>query len=251
MDEDDLTWAVERVERAAASAEAWLGTSGYNRDERAARRRAFSEALGVALPILERLAPERARAISSASDGQYLADNLRIATEQLRTLPEVERRLGPQGPRLAAARLHPVVWGACLSLWGTHHYRQAVSAAAQAVNAHLQDKLERRDVSERDAVAQAFSIDEPREGQPRLRFPEFDRDVDPDTWESRHNGAKFLGMGLFAGIRNVLSHGDPSNELDPDLALEYLAALSVFARWVEEAVRVQAPPRTAPDVQSA
>lgn len=38
--------------------------------------------------------------------------------------------------------------------------------------------------------------------------------------------------GVFAGIRNPLSH-EAERELSEQEALEYLAALSVLARWVD------------------
>ena len=240
MDEADLKWAVRQVEEAALAAERWLTTRITQREEKDDRRREFSQRLGTSLPIMERLTPDRARIITRLTDGQAIADNLRMAVEELRVLPEVERRLGPKGPQLAAAHLHPTVWGACLSLWDSRHYRQAAITAAQAVNAQLQNKLGRRDVSERDAAAQAFSLDEPKEGQPRLRFVSIDKGSEPDTWESRHSGARFLGMGLFAGVRNVLSHGDPREEIEPDTSLEYLAAFSVLARWIDDAQRIEA-----------
>jgi hypothetical protein len=45
--------------------------------------------------------------------------------------------------------------------------------------------------------------------------------------------------GLFAGVRNPLAH-ESDTDLDEEVALEYLAAISVLARWVDEAVVVTA-----------
>jgi hypothetical protein len=43
-----------------------------------------------------------------------------------------------------------------------------------------------------------------------------------------------LAEGIYAGIRNPLTHEDP-RDLNEQVGLEYLAALSVIARWVDEA----------------
>jgi hypothetical protein len=42
-----------------------------------------------------------------------------------------------------------------------------------------------------------------------------------------------LAEGIFAGIRNPLTH-EAGIELDEQVALEYLAALSILARWVDD-----------------
>jgi hypothetical protein len=44
-----------------------------------------------------------------------------------------------------------------------------------------------------------------------------------------------LAEGIYAGIRNPFNHEDPgTQDVDVQVALEYLAALSVLARWVDE-----------------
>ena len=54
-----------------------------------------------------------------------------------------------------------------------------------------------------------------------------------DTYKSVQRGAMALAEGIFAGIRNPLSH-EADQELDEQVGLEYLAALSVLARWVDD-----------------
>jgi len=45
-----------------------------------------------------------------------------------------------------------------------------------------------------------------------------------------------FGFGCFAAIRNPLGHlPNDEVELDEQTALEPLAALSLFARWIDEA----------------
>ena len=56
---------------------------------------------------------------------------------------------------------------------------------------------------------------------------------DSDTYKSVQRGAMAFAEGIFAGIRNPLSH-EVDQELTEQEALEYLAALSVLARWVDE-----------------
>ena len=98
------------------------------------------------------------------------------------------------------------------------------------MNAETQNKIARRDVSETDLFKQAFSLDAAVPGKARLRrmSPE-----DSDTYRSAQRGAMALAEGIFAGIRNPLAH-EAGMELDEQAALEYLAALSILARWVDD-----------------
>ncbi len=54
--------------------------------------------------------------------------------------------LTPVGPRLSASRFHQWVWNAAKDLWDNGHYREAVQAAATAIERQTQLKLG-RDVS--------------------------------------------------------------------------------------------------------
>ena len=48
-----------------------------------------------------------------------------------------------------------------------------------------------------------------------------------------------FGRGCFMAIRNVLSHEDgDATELSEQVALEYLAAFSISARWIDSAHRI-------------
>lgn len=149
---------------------------------------------------------------------------------------EIERYLGENVPVLSARRLHPWAWGGASSLWESGHYSEAISAALRKVNAETQNKLGRRDVSETNLFKEAFSASVPREDKPRLRLMENDGS---STFGSVHRGAMAFAEGLFAGVRNPLAH-ESDTDLDEEVALEYLAAISVLARWVDEAVVVTA-----------
>lgn len=152
------------------------------------------------------------------------------AREELIRKQEIEENLGENAPELSAAELHPWIWEGAKSLWQSGHYREAVGGAIRKLNAETQNKVDRRDVSETDLFKQAFSMDEPKVGKSRLRRM---KDDGSDTYKSVQRGAMALAEGVFAGIRNPLSH-EVDQELSEQEALEYLAALSVLARWVDQ-----------------
>ena len=151
------------------------------------------------------------------------------AREALLRADEVRKNLGENAPEFSAAELHPWIWSGASSLWQSGHYREAVEGAIKKMNAETQNKVGRRDVSETDLFKQAFSLDEPKPGKARLRRT---KDDGSDTYKSVQRGAMALAEGVFAGIRNPLSH-EADQELSEQEALEYLAALSVLARWVD------------------
>ena len=84
--------------------------------------------------------------------------------------------------------------------------------------------------------AEMFSVKDPTSSTPRLRFQQYDREKEEATWKSAHEGAKFFGMGCAMRIRNLIAHPNVGEGgMDEQEALERLAALSLLARWVEEA----------------
>lgn len=150
---------------------------------------------------------------------------------------EVMRRIGPPpGPTLRADTLHATVWDAAKSFWRSNHRTAAVGAAASAVNAMLQDRAGRRDVSNTTLVEQAFSLDAPKPGAPRLRVR---KDDGSETYRSAQVGAMRFGAGCFMALRNPTAH--EADEIDEQDALEQLAAFSVLARWVERAEIIAVP----------
>jgi hypothetical protein len=96
------------------------------------------------------------------------------------------------------------------------------------VNARLQTAIGRRDISEADLIRQAFSPEQPNRG-PRLRFP---GDRTSQSWKSSQQGAMDFGAGCFEAIRNPAAHDDDLDWSEQQ-ALEYLAAFSILARWIE------------------
>lgn len=156
--------------------------------------------------------------------------------EALAREEEIKENLGENAPELSAAELHPWVWSGASSLWQSGHFREAVEGAIRKLNAEMQNKVGRRDVSETDLFKQACTTDDPAAGKARLRRMEPDGSK---TYESVQRGAMNLAEGIFAGIRNPLSH-EADQELSQQEALEYLAALSVLARWVDTAAVARA-----------
>ncbi|GAB2513217.1 TIGR02391 family protein [Paramicrobacterium agarici] len=152
------------------------------------------------------------------------------AREELVRAEEIKRNLGDNAPEMSAANLHPWIWSGARSLWQSGHYVQAVRDAVTKLNAETQNKVGRRDVSETDLFKQSFSLDEAKPGKSRLRRMQPE---DGDTYRSVQRGAMAFAEGVFAGIRNPLSH-EADQELSEQAALEYLATLSVLARWVDE-----------------
>lgn len=150
------------------------------------------------------------------------------AIAMLRDQEEIADILGDGAPSISAGTLHPWVWDSAKNLWGSGHFREAVNAAARAVNAQAQAKLNRRDESEWKLISDAFRTVAPEKGRPRLRLM---ADDGSSSYSSVHEGAGFFARGLYQGIRNPSNHDD-LEELTEHEALEQLAAFSILARWI-------------------
>ncbi|HEX7122374.1 MAG TPA: TIGR02391 family protein [Gemmatimonadaceae bacterium] len=162
----------------------------------------------------------------------YPREAVRASTMGLGILADwddVAAKLQPDSPTMRADALHPWVWDVARTFWESRHWRVAVQTAATAVNARTQTKVGRTDITDSDLMAQVFSLEPPKPGKPRLRFP---GDRDSPTWTSRQAGALNFGQGCFMGLRNPATHED--EDWEEQVALESLAALSVLARWINE-----------------
>lgn len=185
--------------------------------------------------VVEKLLPRRGPDISRwavSTNRLTTVGTIRQAIYANRAGIEVIRRLGPPpGPQLRADALHPTVWDAAKSFWRSEHYLAAVDHGADAVNAALQKRLGRRDISNTRLAQQAFTLNPPEPGKPRLRlWP----DDGSETYTSIHAGARDFAAGCFEALRNVAAH-ERGQELGEQEALEQLAAFSIVARWVEQA----------------
>jgi hypothetical protein len=193
------------------------------------------------IPIVEQIADQiwpqwRVRLPKSTGEGFDYEPLLNTANQVLVRLDrkkELEENLGEQGPALSAPAMHIDVWEASKSLWRNGHFGEAVTAAARSVNAALQAKVNRRDISETRLIAECFSLDPPKPNAPRLRLMP---DDGSDTYKSLQTGAIAFGQGCFKAIRNVLVHEYGTLAEPPEEeALHYLAAFSILARWIDQA----------------
>ncbi|APF34908.1 TIGR02391 family protein [Microbacterium paludicola] len=184
--------------------------------------------------ILDRVAPgwSISEEPLSAYDSPWL-HHLSVALREMTLLQrrsEIETNLGDGAPVISVSRLHPWVWEGAQALWRSGHYRSAVIDAILKVNAETQNKVGRRDVTEKALFDQAFSDAPASPGKSRLRRM---RPDGSETFKSMQRGARCLAEGIFAGIRNPLSHEDPV-DIPEQVALEHLAGLSILARWVDD-----------------
>ena len=206
------------------------------------RRRSAEKEINLLQPLIERIAQqidpdEDSKRFKKRRSSSGSWNTARGAAERLLGILGNEQTydliLGPEGPALSAPLLHPWVWHAAVDLWGNRHYEDAVFRAAAAIERQLQLKLDRGDLSGTALYTEAFNT---RSGQ-RLRFGHIRKETDDGKlkkdWTSSHQGAMHFGMGCALGIRNPLAHG--ARDLDEHEALEYLAALSVLARWIDTA----------------
>ncbi len=124
--------------------------------------------------------------------------------------------------------LHPWVWDAVKAHWEAELWGSAVEAAAKVINKRLQDRLDDYDVSETDAVNAAFGQ------KPRLQVTGYDGSK---TSRSMQRGARALGEAVFSLWRNVEAH--EVTDTPPEEAIEALAAMSAFARLIDEAELIE------------
>lgn len=131
-------------------------------------------------------------------------------------------------PEIGAEAMHPLIWGAARRLWRDGHFRQAVSAAAEALINNVKMITGRNDVPETSLWQQVFSKDDPDVGKPRLRWLGDARDRDVINF---NDGLRFFAPGVQLLIRNTATHG--TDKLSEQDAIERLATLSLLARYVE------------------
>jgi len=146
--------------------------------------------------------------------------------------------MGVQGPKLAAASMHPWVWNAAAQLWEDGHRRAAVQQAASAIfDGYVPAALGVPKGDSSSDPSSAFSDKSPAPNSPRFHLPGFTEGT--ADWSNAHEGAKFLGMACQKYVRNLSTHSP--GEIDEDEALEQLAMLSLFARLVNSATVVKNP----------
>lgn len=204
---------------------------------------------GTVKEILKLLDPELAGFDFEAAYGGE--DNARAAVQRglgiLDDRDEWAIKLAPESPVLPANQFHPWIWDAARSLWETSHYRQAVQVAATALNARTQDKLGRRDLSDTKLMQAVFGT-APKSGTAHLVIDT--TGLADETAKGMQAGMTSYAVGCFLAIRNPATHED-GLDWDQQVALEYLAALSVLARWIDKATVETAQAVTAAPAGSA
>ncbi|MET9386490.1 TIGR02391 family protein [Streptomyces sp. NPDC002928] len=228
----DRNWMRQRLEAFDELTTLYWNIQRAHHDPSEERKRLF-EAEPTVRKILNRLDPRmRDTEILGQTDWDGLTinvDEVRRGIGMLADMDEWTARLAPEGPSLPADGLHPWVWDAALTFWESNHYRAAVHAAATSINAHLQDKLGRRDLSDAKLIQEAFSDKAPEAGKPRLRIP--GDQTDPGV-QTRQRGALQLGQGAFFALRNPAAH--ETGDLAEQEALEQLATFSIVARLIDQ-----------------
>jgi Protein of unknown function (Hypoth_ymh) len=239
----NIAWAIGEVDYFISRCE--QHTNDYERAGDAAYRNSTIETIHddvmSRVPIIEEIAdrawPKWRDYLHESAGPSWEYDPMLQIAKQLRVQlirrEELERNLGETGPTLSASTMHADVWDAAKSLWGNGHLGEAVNAASRSVNARLQAKVNRRDISEVKLVNECLSLEPPKPGVPRLRLMPNDGS---DTYKNLHGGALAFGQGCFRAIRNVLAHEyGPIAEPPEEEALHYLAAFSILARWIDQA----------------
>ncbi|HEX6435065.1 MAG TPA: TIGR02391 family protein [Gemmatimonadales bacterium] len=227
----DRDWMRERLEKFRAVCEecAHSNQDGYGGDPRVRARMHRLEP--TARAVLKALDPDLASfnldTMAGEHEGITAADR---GLGMLADLDDVATRLRPEAPTLPADQLHPWVWDAARTFWDAGAHAVAVEQAAKSITAHTQQKTGYQ-LADDDLMSQVWSDEPPKADRPRLRFP---GNRNAKTWQSRQRGARSLAQGCYGGIRNVVAH-ENAPDWPQQLALEYLACLSVLARWINEA----------------
>lgn len=161
------------------------------------------------------------------------AQAVRIGLGILRDRRAIEIELRASGiSDVPSLRLHSRVWDSSRSLWQLGRRAEALAAAWKAVNAHIQERIGRRDLSDTRLVQVAFGL-EPK--GTKLHLP---GDPDTETWRSRQLGLLHLAQACVFGSRNPIAH-TAEIEMDHREAVEHLAMLSCLCRWIDETTEVK------------
>jgi uncharacterized protein (TIGR02391 family) len=123
--------------------------------------------------------------------------------------------------------LHPRIAGVCAELYRDGHYRNAVADASVALVNLVKEKSRRHDLDGAGLMTTVFS-----KNQPILAF----NDRRDRTEEDEQEGMMHLFLGAVLALRNPRVHNlfDDS----PEMALEYIALISLLAKRVDQAKRV-------------
>jgi uncharacterized protein (TIGR02391 family) len=163
---------------------------------------------------------------------EALPDAVRMLESLIKRLEEKREDLG--GDKTAQVRasfagldLHPRIGGVCADLYRDGHYRNAVADASVALVNFVKEKSRRHDLDGAGLMTTVFS-----KNQPILAFNER-RDR---TEEDEQEGMMHLFLGAVLALRNPRVHTLLDDS--PEMALEYIALISLLAKRVDQAKRV-------------
>ncbi len=122
--------------------------------------------------------------------------------------------------------LHPRIAGVCVDLFRNGHYRNAVLDASVALVNYVKEKSGRHDLDGSGLMTTVFS-----KSNLVLAFNERKDRTDEDEQE----GLMHLFMGAVLALRNPRAHALPDDS--PEMALEYIALISLLAKRVDQAKR--------------
>jgi len=122
--------------------------------------------------------------------------------------------------------LHPRIGAVCADLYRNGHYRDAVLDASLALERLVKDKSQRDDLSGASLMRTVFSAN-----TPILAYNDLSDQTDRDEQE----GMMHLFEGAVLALRNPRAHTLLDDS--PEMALEYIALLSLLAKRVEQAKR--------------
>jgi len=233
----DETWAREKLEEYLAQLDRYIVIP---RDHWGAKRSGEEDQIrewceenqDTVRPVAEELVPDTEwRLVGEFAWEPRQRSQLRRALGVMQHRVELaEHWSGDPAIEIDPNKLHPWVWNAARDLWASDHWGEAVEAVAKVLNAQMQHKSGLNTPSESKLVSKLFSLDSPKPGEVRLRVAD---DDGSDTYKSKQQGAMFLGQAVFTLWRNVLAH-EPGGE-DEQPAIEALAAMSTFARLLDDA----------------
>jgi hypothetical protein len=107
----------------------------------------------------------------------------------------------------------------------------AIREASRAIEIELRKKIGAKDQTFTDLVGTAFSSKAPEGSVARLRFAGYSEGT--QEWTNVHDGTMKFGQGCSLRIRNRNQHGD--HEISEQEGEEMLSALSLLARWIDDA----------------
>jgi uncharacterized protein (TIGR02391 family) len=140
---------------------------------------------------------------------------------QMASLPDAQTRVAFQN-----LSLHPAIAQSCSNTYQSAHYREAVLNASIALVNLVKQKSGQYSLDGAGLMSNIFSAN-----KPVLAFNELKDQTDKDEQE----GLMHLFIGAVLALRNPRAHAlfDDS----PELALDYIAFLSMLAKRLETATR--------------